>query len=170
MYRITRSVLFVGLALLVPLSACRTRAPQPQATQLQIREFQTRTYATKDTKMVMKAVLNVLQDDGFIAKNADVDLGLITATKEIDVQDDTEAAWNTLLRGKEARWKKNTIIECSANISDFGDETRVRVNFQAKMMNNRGEVMTVENVTDAAYYQTFFSKVDKGIFIAKEKL
>ena len=36
-------------------------------------------------KLVMKAMLNVLQDDGYVVKNAVVDLGLITATKEIDV-------------------------------------------------------------------------------------
>jgi hypothetical protein len=37
-------------------------------------------------------------------------------------------------------------------------------------MNNKGEVMTVKQVEDPKYYQEFFSKVDKGIFIEKEKL
>jgi hypothetical protein len=35
-------------------------------------------------------------------------------------------------------------------------------------MNNRGEVMLVQQVDDEQYYQDFFSKVDKGIFIQKE--
>jgi len=38
------------------------------------------------------------------------------------------------------------------------------------MMNNKGEVMDVRQIDDAKYYQEFFGKVDKGIFIQKEKL
>ncbi len=56
-------------------------------TQLQLREFQTRSYDTDDTEMIMKAMVNVLQDDGFAIQNANVDLGLITATKEMSVFD-----------------------------------------------------------------------------------
>ena len=47
---------------------CST-APEPQKTQLQIIEFQTRTFQVKDQKLVLKAMLNVLQDDGYIVKN-----------------------------------------------------------------------------------------------------
>ena len=39
--------------------------------------------------------------------------------------------------GTDARYKKNNIIESSANISEFGDQTRVRINFQAKVIDNR---------------------------------
>lgn len=154
-------LLFVG---------CATRPPAPQKTQLEIREFQSRSYETKDVKTVMKSLLNVLQDDGYIVKNANVELGLITATKEIDVEDTGTAVMLSLLAGHEARWSKNSIIECSANVSDHGTQTRVRINFQLKTMNNKGEVMGVEQISDSTHYQEFFSKVDKGIFIQKEKL
>jgi hypothetical protein len=160
----------VAVVLLFGLTfGCVPMPPKPQQTQLQIREFQTRTYETKDTKMVMKAVLNV-QDDGFIVKNANVELGLITATKEVDVEDKGAALFAALLGGHEARWNKNSAIECSGNVSDFGATTRVRVNFQMKVMNNKGEVVDVKQMDNAAFYQDFFSKVDKGIFIEKEKL
>jgi len=99
-----------------------------------------------------------------------VDLGLITATKELDVEDKGEAFISLLFEGDNARYKKNSIIECSGNVSEFGSQTKVRVNFQTKMMNNKGEVMDVRQVDDAKYYQEFFGKVDKGIFIQKEKL
>ena len=39
-----------------------------------------------------------------------------------------------------------------------------------KIINNKGEVVDVKQVDDAAFYQDFFSKVDKGIFIEKEKI
>ena len=61
-------------------------------------------------------------------------------------------------------------LESSVNVSEFGSQTKVRVNFQTKMMNNKGEVMDVRQIDDAKYYREFFGKVDKGIFIQKEKL
>lgn len=155
-------------ALLITAIGCATSAPQ--RTQMEIREFQTRTYATGDVKMVLKAMLNVLQDDGFIVKNANTELGLLHAAKEINVQDGGEAFFSALLFGANARWKKNSTIEATANVSEFGTECRVRVNFQVKVLDNVGNVMDVRQIEDPNYYQTFFSKVDKGIFIQTEKL
>jgi hypothetical protein len=152
------------------LVACATTTTTPPTTQLQVREFQTRSYETNDAIMVMKAALNVLQDDGFIVKNAEAELGLITAQKEVDIENKGEAFIALLFAGQNARWSKNDIIECSCNVSAFGNETRVRVNFQLKRMNNKGEVVVVKQVDDATYYQNFFSKMDKGVFIQKEKL
>ncbi len=149
---------------------CATSGVTPEKTQLQIREFQTRSYDTNDVKMVMKALLNVLQDDGFIVKNANVELGLLTATKEVDVENKAAAFFATLFAGYNATWSKNSIIECSGNVSEFGTQTRVRMVFQVKVMNNKGQVVEVKQIDDEKYYQEFFAKVDKGIFIQKEKL
>ncbi len=153
------------------LAGCVIRpAVTPEKTQLEIREFQTRSYETKDVKMVMKSLLNVLQDDGYIVKNANVELGLLTATKEVDVENKGQALMLSLLAGREARWNKNSVIECSGNVSEYGKQTRVRVNFQLKTMDNKGEVVGVKQIDDPKHDQEFFSKVDKGIFIQKEKL
>lgn len=83
--------LLVPLALVLGAVGCTVigrlataQLPPPPQTQLQTRP-QTREYDTNDVKLVMKAVLNTLQDDGFTIKNAVVDLGLISATKEIDL-------------------------------------------------------------------------------------
>jgi hypothetical protein len=162
---------FFAVTTLLPLFlfACAT-TPTIQQTQLQIREFQTRTYETNNVKMVMKAMMNVLQDMGFIIKSGDLDLGLLTATKETDVENKAGAVVLTILAGPDARWAKNSCIEATANISDFGDQCRVRVNFQFKSFDNKGNVMKLEQIHDEQYYQDFFAKVDKGIFIQKEKL
>lgn len=152
------------------LPGCVMQPPTPQKTQLEIREFQTRSYETKDVKMVMKSMLNVLQDDGYIVKNANVELGLLTATKEVDVENKDQAFVAILISGSEARWNKNSVIESSANVSEHGNKTRVRINFQLKTLNNKGEVVGVKQIEDSKYYQEFFAKVDKGIFIQKEKL
>lgn len=149
---------------------CTTTTPTPTKTQLEIREFQTREYDTNDVKMVMKSLLNVLQDDGYIVKNANVELGLLSATKEIDVESKGQAFLLVLLAGKDARWRKNSIIECSGNVTEMGKVCKVRVNFQVKTMDNVGAVREVKTIDDALFYQTFFAKVDKGIFIGKQKL
>ncbi len=165
-----RYIVYPFLLLFLLMTGCVSLPQAPQKTQLEIREFQTRAYDTKDVKMVMKSLLNVLQDDGFIVKNANVELGLLTATKEVDVENKNTALVAALLGGHEARWDKNSIIESSANVSEHGKQTRVRVNFQLKTLNNKSEVVDVKQIEDQAHYQEFFSKVDKGIFIQKEKL
>jgi hypothetical protein len=37
-----------------------------------------------------------------------------------------------------------------------------------KVLDNNGQVMAVDRVEDPRFYQDFFSRVDKGIFIEKE--
>jgi len=150
--------------------SCAAVPPPVPLSALEIRAIQTREYPTRSTTMVMKAVLNVLQDEGFIAKNAVPELGLITATKEIDLERENDRFWNTFLGGRDARWPKNSVIEANANVSEFGDDTRVRITFQRKVFDNTGAVVSVQSIESAQYYQEFFSKVDKGIFIQKERI
>ncbi len=167
-----RFLLSISVLSIVILSAAcggfgGSPAKTPQ-TQLQMREFQTRDYDTKDTKLVMKAMLNVLQDDGFQISNANTDLGLLSASKEVDVQNGSEKFWKTVLVGDQARWNRNATIECTANVSEFGDKTRVRVTFQQKTMDNTGQVAGIKQIDSEAYYQDFYAKVSKGLFIQKE--
>ena len=149
---------------------CATTPATPPKTQLEIREFQTRDYDTSDVKMVMKSLLNVLQDDGYIVKNANVDLGLLSATKELNVENKGQAVLLVLLAGQHARWNKNSTIECSGNVTEMGKVCKVRMNFQTKTLDNKGGVVDVKTIEDPIFYQEFFAKVDKGIFIGKQKL
>ena len=164
-----KKICTVSLILMLFFIGCATTG-RPPKTQLQIREFQTRTYDTNDVKMVMKAMLNVLQDDGFIVKNANIELGLFNATKELDITNKWEVfgAIMTTSKYQTPRWAKHRVIEVTANISEFGKQCRVRINFQTKDMDNLGGVRQVGEIRDEKFYQDFFSKVDKGIFIQKE--
>lgn len=152
-------------------------------TQLQTREFQTREYDTNDTKLIMKAVLNVLQDDGFIVKNAVVDLGLLAASKEIDLQksgssDDFWSSFFEIMSKPSTRkghqveqtYNKVKIVEVSVNVTEIGTRSKVRANFQAKILDNKGNIVQVSDVDDPKFYQDFFAKVDKGVFIQKQGL
>lgn len=151
-------------------AGCVAMPARTPKTQLQTRQVQTREFDTSDTRLVMKALLNVLQDDGFIPKNAVMELGLITATKETDVANPTESFFGLMLQGHQAVWAKNSIIEASANVSEFGNKTRVRINFLQKVLDNRGGIVSVQEIENGFYYQEFFAKVDKGIFLQRQRI
>ena len=161
-----KNVIIFSIAVVIILTGC-VSAPKTQKTQLQIREFQTRTYPEVDSKIAMKAMLNVLQDDGFIVKNAVPELGLLTATREIDVENKGKAFAAAFFMGANARWKKNSIIDASCNVSVIKDGCKVRANFQQKILDNKGGIVKIQQIDDQQFYQTFFNKVSKSIFIQR---
>ena len=139
-------------------------------TQLEIRQMQTREFETSETTMVLRAMLNVLQDDGYIVEQVNPEVGFFNASKVMDTEDTLAKTWGTFWWGPSGQWIENTVIDCTANVSNFGEKTRVRANFQLKQMNNKGGVDKVQTMDDPKFYQEFFTKVDKGIFIEKEQL
>ena len=149
------------------VAASKVKHKEPEKSQLEIRELQSRTYDTPDSKMVLKTMLNVLQDDGFIVTEGNAELGLLSATKELDIQTEGAVFWGTFFN---LSWDKNAIVEATANVSEFGKQTRVRVNFQQKVYDSTGGESTVDQITDPKFYQEFFAKVDKGLFIQKENI
>lgn len=150
-------------------------------TQLQTREYQTREFDTNNTKLILKAMINVLQDDGFVIKNADADLGLLFATKEVNISKSggttSQEFWNQIFESmskrqqphsKEPTYNKIKIVEASINVSELGRRSKVRANFQAKILDNLGNAVDVYSIEDQKYYQDFFMKVDKGVFLQKQ--
>ena len=176
-------------AALVLLSGCLP-PPPPPPTQLEVREYQTRTFDTADTNLVMKAMLNALQDDGYVVKNAVVELGLITASKESDLAPGRSGnsggnifgGLGSIIIGgtgpggvvvgsqRDPSYPKTEVRDFTGNVSAFGKQTKVRVSFQRKVLDNRGDVVEVEAISDLEFYQTFFSRMDKSLFLQKESL
>ena len=137
-------------------------------TQLQVRQMQTREYGIRQPTRALKAVLNVLQDEGFIPRQVDGDVGYIYAVKEVDVEDPGDRFWANFWHGRrDARWRKNSIIECAANVSGRSAGVRVRLTFQVKIVDNTGRTQSVVTVLDPRIYQDFFSRVGKGVFLEK---
>lgn len=56
----------------------------PQISQLQLRALQSRSYEGSDEATVIKTLLNVLQDEGFLVHYGDMALGLLNANKTLD--------------------------------------------------------------------------------------
>ncbi len=161
-----KQIFVISILISVFITSCAS-SPQTEKTQLQIRAIQTRTYEISESKLVLKAMLNVLQDDGFIVKTAVPELGLLTATKEIDIERMSESLPAFFFGGANARWKKNSIIEATCNVSYFRDKCKVRVNFSQKILDNLGGIIKIRQIYDQKFYQTFFTKVDKSIFIQR---
>ena len=72
------------LFLLILIGGCATLPPADvtgAGTQLQTRQIQTREYKTLDKKMTMRSVIATLQDLGFTIDQADLALGVVTATR-----------------------------------------------------------------------------------------
>lgn len=189
-------IITVAVILSALTSGCvfvsRTPPPAVPQTQLQIREYQTREFDTNDVKLVMKAVLNVLQDEGFVVRNAVPDLGLLTASKEYQVAstssagrssgsdtwaDIFEAIFSSRTGGRSSRRSSSDSpirvqtfkqIEASVNVSELGSRCKVRANFIARILDGNGQPLEVYAVDDMKFYQDFFVKVDKGVFIQKQ--
>ncbi len=161
---------FPALLTAVVLTGCCPHGFDQPLTQLEVREIQTKDFDTDNTKLVMKSMMNVLQDEGYIIKNAVVDLGLLSAEKTINVENLGLAILLALSGGENARWDKQQTLEASANVSEFGSKTRVRMNFQKKTLDNFGRPSNVSTIRDPLFYQTFFEKVSKGIFIQEQQI
>ena len=81
MNRSRRLTVLLGL---ISLAGCATSTPidiTANATQLEMRQIQTRTYDTLNKAMTMRSVIATLQDLGFTSHQADAELGAVTATR-----------------------------------------------------------------------------------------
>lgn len=152
--------LLIIFACLFMGSACTPKEEKPEKSQDEIRKMQSQTFDVRDGHQVIKSVLNTLQDDNYVLKNAAIDLGFLTATKDVDIEDPSSKYWSQFARANDVRWEKNRLIEATVNVTEVGKKVRVRVNFQAKVVDQKGAIMSVNQITDEKFYQEFFDKVD----------
>ena len=69
-----------------------------------------------------------------------------------------------------ATYRKSEVRDFTGNVSEFGKQTKVRASFQRKVLDNRGGVLQVEPIDDPKFYQDFFSRMDKSVYLQKEQL
>jgi hypothetical protein len=73
------------VAVLVTLTACRTDSKEElfatSASQVELRSFQTRAFDTTDREKTLRTIIATLQDLSFVVDKADLDLGMVSATK-----------------------------------------------------------------------------------------
>jgi hypothetical protein len=165
------------LLLVTTVAAGCSAGIRPAKTQLEVRQYQTYAFDTPDSKLVMKGLFNVLQDDGYVVRNAVIELGLITATKETDLAPGRSGQTVLAFGGWYSRGlqdlpipQKIEVYDFTGNVTEFGPQTRVRVSFQRKVLDSRGNAVEVVSISDPVFYQDFFSRLDKSVYLQKERL
>lgn len=162
------------LYLIIAVASCVSSPkppPAPEMTQLQIRQLQTREYESTNSLNVMKAVIAALQDEGYIISGANTELGLITAAMEIFEEDKATKAYIEFWYGSGmGTYQTTKRLEASATVREHEGKIRVRINIVAKAISNTGGTLWSQPVYNIAAYQELFSKIDKAIFLEKEKI
>ena len=116
----------------------------------------------------MKALLNVYQDEGFMVYNANPLLGFIYGSKDFDTSDpdiDISKEFGLSKGRLNINGVKVATLETSANITEYGQTIRVRVNFKRKLLNVYGNAQFIEDVNDETFYQDFFEKLETAIIL-----
>ena len=137
------------------------------------RQFQTRDYSVGDKTIVMKAVLNTLQDEGYIVYSANYLLGFIYGEKDFDTSDpETDISKEFGL--SKSRLNLNGIkvatMEVSANVTEYSDLLKLRMNFKRKLLNTYGNAQFIDDVEEEEFYRDFYEKLDRAIFLLKQKV
>ncbi|MDN3506862.1 MAG: hypothetical protein P0S96_06500 [Simkaniaceae bacterium] len=153
---------YLALALLLIFTSC-SRSVDPDVAQMRVRALQTHTFVGCDAKTITKEIISTLQDDGYMIKNANTEIGLLTAEQDINIEKFSSKFFAYLFSGRRARWKKQSIIELTTNITEKGGKTKVRVNYLLRVFDNRGRVIDVHQILDEEIYTDFFTKVQKGL-------
>jgi hypothetical protein len=178
----TRHAAPVVLALALGGCAVATRSelPGPPQTPLERRQAQTRAFDTADARLVLKAAVNVLQDEGFVIQQAESELGIVTAVSEWhSVRGDRGLrilkwvaalpTYGTSLLLHTGR-DELSAVEVVVNVSPEAERTRVRITMVAKVRDGKGNVCSVRPVDDPLAYQRIFAGLDKAVFLEKEGL
>lgn len=168
--------LVFGACASVPDSA-GARVPQ---SPLERRQAQSRTFDTDDPRLVLKAALNVLQDQGFVIRHADAELGIVTAVMEWRSRQPNQAlrvlkwvaavpTYGASLLVPAGRTEFSA-IEANVNVTPEAARTRVRISLVSKVTGKRGEVLSVRPVDDPLAYQRLLAGLDKAVFLETEGL
>ncbi len=172
------------LMLLLPallLGGCATverQALPTPASALQARQAQTRNLEGVASDVVLKAALNALQDEGFVIRQVNSELGLVSAVKEWRSRKQpglsrtvkwlaalpTYGASLLVPTGK----TEFTSVEANVNVMPEAGQTRVRISLVSKVTDGQGRLCSVTTVEDAAVYQGLLARLDKAVYLQKE--
>jgi len=135
------TVFVTGMCL--ALAACAGPQKPPEDllalsdAQMKMRSFQTRTFDTKDTNKILRAVIGALQDLGFIIERANAPMGLVTA-------------------GKFAGQGYAGFVEVTVIVRGTEQQSEVRVN----------ALFNTKPIEDPKVYQNFFTSVERSLFVS----
>ena len=169
-------LLIISIFIIVGCAALQPIVEQSTKSQLELREMQSRTINSTDIKFITKMILQVLQDDGYTIENLDSELGFFVASKKIDGGAEKYklavydiyypiAIYKLATLGRNVQEVKATI-----SVRVYKNNTKIRASFNAKLVDKKGETQSIKTIDDLKFYQDFFAKVDKALFLEKNDL
>jgi len=188
------SYLALCITLTFPLFACAETMGQPdngsaakdevnsadvlklEAESMAQRQLQTRKYNTTAEDKIVNTCVNVLQDSGFTIENTELKLGTILASKEREAVESGQVAGAIIIAvifGVAIPIDKNQKMFASIVVSPAASEKKaslVRITFSRLVWNDRGAVSKAERLEDPEVYQTFFTKLSKGLFLEAQSI
>jgi hypothetical protein len=140
------------------------------------RQLQTRKYSTTAEEKIRNACISVLQDSGFTVENTDAKLGTILASKQREAVESGQVAGALIIAvifGVAIPIDKNQSMCASIVVSPAASEKNaslVRITVSRLVWNDRGAVSKAERLEDPEVYQTFFTKLSKGLFLEAQSI
>lgn len=171
MKRLLAIVLILGLAMPVMAKKHQSEEIITPLTQLEKRSFQTKTYNAQNQNAVLKSILNVLQDEGYMVYNVNSLLGFAYAVKDFDTTDpniDISKEFGLTKSRLNYNGVKVATLEANANITQYGETIRVRINFKRKLLNEYGNAQFIDDVSEPEFYDEFYAKLDQAIALHKD--
>ena len=160
----------VFLIFILSMGIAEAKTSSVNVSALEIRALQTRVFETPDDKKVVKAVIDTLQDNGFIIQSVEPELGHIRAKKEVKLKRtdkgrvsvySTCIAFNTAalalsfganlaivedsIRISNEVAPHTVIFDSNVNIHKIGNKTKVRFNVIEKVLENADGYTTVKS-------------------------
>lgn len=179
--RVLRPVALVLAA--VAGTGCAGSTPAPEllpAARLELRQAQSRSFEGASTRLVMKATLAALQDEGYAIGHADASLGLITATRQWQsgrVHKGLKVLkYATALTSYGASLlipsggNEFSSLEATVNVTEEPAGARARVSLVAKVQDEKGVVRSSTPVVDPLVYQALLGRLGKAVFLQQEGL
>ena len=168
--------LLLGACATVPESAL----PRGPHAPLELRQAQSRTFDAADARLVLKAALNVLQDEGYVIREANAEPGLVTGVMEWRSRQPSQGLrvlkWVAALPTYGASLLLPTgrtefsAVEANVNVTPEAARTRVRISLVTKVTGKSGAIRSVAPVDDPLAYQRLLAGLDRAVFLEKEGL
>ncbi len=141
---------------------------------LERRQIETRRFETLNEKDLLVASSQVLQDLGYTITEGDMDLGLITASKDRDATNAGQivgaiflAAFTGTAMPVDTTQKVHATIVSTKSKTNKG--YNVRVEFARVIFNTQGGAR-IERILDQAIYKEFFDKLSQSVFLTANDL
>ncbi len=154
-----KSRIFMGGFLVVgllSLSGCATTAPQ--ISPMQMRQFTTRNFEG-NYENVFRATMTVLQDQGYIIKNTDMNSGLIVAQIDREASKSSQF-WQAMFSQHGYIQNKGTLVETSVTVNKLNDaQSEIRMIIEEGTYGSFNNKTDIKTITDPKIYDAFLNDV-----------